>query len=94
VIIPAADAVTHFQFGQGEVAVGDGIFANVDINGRHVDDGSTTNGPEKQPERLDVYLNCGSVGGSASSSASGSGSDSSSSSSSSRTSKICILVKC
>jgi hypothetical protein len=93
VTIPVAETFTHFQFGSGEVAVGDSIFANVDINGRHVGDGSVTNGPEKQPERLDVTLNCGSSGGSASSSASSSGSSSSSSSSSS-TSKICILVKC
>lgn len=61
VIIPAAETVTHFQFAEGEVAVGDGIFANIDVGGLR-GSGSTTNRPEKQPERLDVNLNCGSGG--------------------------------
>ena len=79
--IPATETFTHFQFAEGEVAVGDGIFANVDVGGLH-GSGNTPNGPEKQPERIDVTLNCGNSVGSASSSASNSGSDSSSSSSS------------
>jgi hypothetical protein len=62
VTIPATDTVTHFQFGSGEVAVGDGIFANVDAGGIH-GSGSTNNGPEKQPERIDLNLNCGSGNG-------------------------------
>jgi hypothetical protein len=45
VTIPAAETVTHFQFAEDEVAVGDGIFANVDVGGLH-GSGSTTNGPE------------------------------------------------
>jgi hypothetical protein len=61
VTIPAAETVTHFQFAEGEVAVGDGIFANIEVGGLH-GSGSTTNGPEKQPERIDVNLNCGSGG--------------------------------
>jgi hypothetical protein len=61
VVLTSANTVTHFQFAQGEVAVGDGIFANVNVGVLH-GSGSTTNGPEKQPERLDVNLNCGSGG--------------------------------
>jgi hypothetical protein len=62
VTIPATDTVIHFQFDSGEVAVGDGIFANVDVSGLH-GSGSTTNGPEQQPERIDVNVNCGRGGG-------------------------------
>ena len=79
--VPATETVTHFQFAESEIAVGDRIFANVNVGGLH-GSGSTTNGPEKQPERIDVTLNCGSDGGSASSSASSSSSSSSSASSS------------
>ena len=35
VTIPATETFTHFQFAEGEVAVGDGIFANVDVGGLH-----------------------------------------------------------
>jgi len=77
VTIPAVEAVTHFQFAQGEIAVGDGIFANVDVSGLH-GSGSTTDGPEKAPERVYVFLsgNFGNNYGGSSSSASGSDSHS------------------
>jgi hypothetical protein len=95
VVIQAANTVTHFQFAPGEVPNGDSVSANVDVGGFH-GFGSVANGPQKAPERIDVDLNCNTVGsGSSSSSASGGGgSESSSSSSSSSTSKICILVRC
>jgi hypothetical protein len=50
VIFIAPDTVSHFQFGNGEVAVGDSVFANVNINGHHVGEGSTVNRPQKAPE--------------------------------------------
>jgi hypothetical protein len=38
VMLASADTVTHFQFAPGEVPIGDSVFANVDINDRHVGD--------------------------------------------------------
>jgi hypothetical protein len=36
VILIALDIVSQFQYGKGEVAVRDSVFANVNINGQHV----------------------------------------------------------
>jgi hypothetical protein len=50
VIFIAPDTVSQFQYGKGEVAVGDSVFANVNINGQHVGEGTTVNGPHKTPD--------------------------------------------
>ncbi len=95
VVLPTANSVVNFQFGEDEVPVGDSVFANVAQHGEIIGHGSTVNGPEKAPERIDVNLNCGNRGDSASSGASSSSSSRSSSSSSSLSStRVCILSTC
>jgi hypothetical protein len=71
VTVPASDFFVNFQFGEGEVRVGDQIVANVNIAGLHAQ-GDTFNSADKKPERIDTFLNCGTDNESSSSSASSS----------------------
>ena len=96
VTIPNQNAFfTELQFGSGEVAVGEGFSACVFISSDLNECASGTNGEQKAPEHVTIFLPNNNNGfergsGAASSSASNSESSSSSSSSSSATVNNCI----
>lgn len=85
VSIQNTDSVIQFQFGSGEVQVGDSIFVSVTV-GDQTETASGSNGEQRAPEDINVNWDC--FDDSSSSSAS---SSSSSSASASANSSLCLF---